>query len=253
MRYAAITLLASCLLQARAAQPWTENFTSGMNGWTNSGAPVWLAGGGQAQVTLPASPAPQSAILLCTGALSSASFTGDYATADLGLLGFRFRAAQVLPSVLTLRWMRGTNGYFRNLQHLIAATGIWYAIYCSMEDKDTGGWSGDDAGLFSYVRGGVDSVSVSVLTPSTLAPATFQVDDLMVDHLHRATYAGHDAGTSGSILWDHLQSNATYRVEMATSPGQAWIEASTVVASSNRLTLTNALPVESSCWRLVLP
>lgn len=236
---------------AYAATPWRESFQSGLEGWTNTSAPAWRGTNGYAQVVFPALPAPQTATLLATGHLASAAFVGDYGSADLGLVGFRFQAVHVLPSGLTLRWMRGTNGYFRNLQHMVQATGVWYTLYCSLADKETGGWSGDASELFDHVLGAVDSVSLSILTPATVSPATFRVDDILVDRLHRATYlpGPHDP----VIRWEYLQSNSAYRLEQADQPDGTWILDRVVPATNHTTSVVVTNLMERAAWRLVLP
>lgn len=253
MRASLAMLFALWAAPAGAAMPWHEGFDTALNGWTNAGAPVWRATNGYAQVNLPASPLPQSVALLTTGALAGAAFTGDYATADLGVIGFRFQALQVPPSGLTLTWLRGTNGFFRNLQHLAPATGVWYTIYCSLADRDTGGWSGDAAELFDYVRSSVDTVSLSVLAPATAAGATFRIDDLRVDHLHRATGLHRNGEGDIVVQWERLQTNLVYRLEQAASPQEAWSAPADVPATNSFLSVACTAATVQAVWRLVLP
>jgi hypothetical protein len=251
MNVCALSLLLLTTGLAGAAAPSREEFSSGLNGWTNTAAPAWRGTNGYAQVTFSALPAPQLGTLLATGALASASFMGDYVAQDIGLIGFRFQAASVLPSTLTLRWMRGTNGYFRNLQGMIQSTGTWYTIYCSLADKDTGAWSGDDAELFSTVLGAVDSVALSVLTPALLAPAIFRVDDIHIARLPRGATLRTEAGPH--THWQHLFSNSLYRLEQSTAPDQPWTLSNVVLATNETITLAATGSVEAAVWRLVLP
>lgn len=236
---------------AGAASPWRESFDSGLNGWTNTTPPAWRWTNGYAFVTFPAIPTPQTATLVATGALASTAFVGNYGLAELGLIGFRFQAVQALPSGLTLRWMRGTNGYFRNLHHLVQATGVWYTVYGSLTDKDTGGWSGDDQGLFSFVLGDVDSVSLSILTPALLSAATFRVDDIQVDHLHRGSLLRSENGLF--MQWERLQSNTVYRLEQCSGLDQLWTEDGYVLATNRTVGLSGTGVTACTIWRMVLP
>lgn len=236
---------------AWAASPRLETFDSGLNGWTNVAAPNWRGTNGYAQVIFPATPVPQISTLLATGALASSSFMGDYNTADIGLISFRIQALNVLPSGLTLRWMRGTNGYFRNLQNAVQATGLWYSIYCSLADKDTGGWSGDEADVFPFVLESVDSVSLSILTPAILSAATFRVDDIQIDHLHRGRSIQTTPGLN--LSWENLQSNLTYRLEQCSTVDQPWTPDTLVIATNRSISITMTNLPAYSAWRLVLP
>ena len=251
MKLSLISLILVAAGIAGAATPWREDFASGLNGWTNTTPPAWRWTNGYAFVTFAAIPTPQTATLVATGALASTAFTGDYGSAELGLIGFRFQAVQALPSGLTLRWMRGTNGYFRNLQHLIQATGVWYTVYCSLADKETGGWSGDDQNLFPFVLGNVDSVSLSILTPALLSASAFRVDDIQVDHLHRASMLRSDNGLF--MQWERLQSNSVYRLEKSLGTDQPWAEDGYILATNRTIGLMSTGATASALWRLTLP
>lgn len=236
---------------ALAASPRLEAFDAGLNGWTNVAAPTWRGTNGYAQVTFSATPVPQISTLLATGALASSSFIGDYNAADIGLISFRIQALNVLPSGLTLRWMRGTNGYFQNLQNAIQATGLWYTLNCSLADKETGAWSGDEAAVFPFVLEAVDSVSLSILTPAILSTATFRVDDIQIDHLHRGRTIQTTNGLD--LLWENLQSNLTYRLEQCSTVDQSWLPNGLIMATNRSISISMTNFPVYAAWRLVLP
>ena len=238
---------------AAAATAHVEAFTGSLNGWTNSGSPAWRATNDCAQVTFAASPAPQTSTLLATGAWASAAFTGNYAEAGLRLLGFRFRATQVLPSVLTVRWTSGTTGYFRNLQTELTATGTWHQFYFSLQDKTAGNWDGDPAELFTQVLSGVDALSITVTKPATFAASDFQVDDVRLDHLHQASSLLPVSTTSAWMRWEFLQTNVAYELESAPDPAAGWSSVLTLPATNRQQEVVAPASDDRLLWRLRLP
>lgn len=241
------------LSPASGAEARIETFTGSMNGWTNSGAPAWLAVSNRAQATFSASPSPQTSTLLTTGALFSAAFTGDYTAAGIALIGFKFRAEQVLPSVLTLRWTRESNGYFRNLQAEILSTGQWYQFHFLMTGKEAGGWDGDPESLFTNVLGGVDTLAIAVTKPATVAASTFMVDDVFIDLLPAATLVTPRTGATIRVRWDHLLTNIAYDVETCTQLTGAWSTVGTLDATNRQQEVDLDSTDAGRFWRLSMP
>lgn len=255
MKLSLIILLAGVAAagSAGAATSHVESFTGSLNGWTNSGSPAWRATNDCAQVTFAASPAPQTSTLLATGAWASAAFTGNYAEAGLRLLGFRFRAVQVLPSVLTVRWTSGSTGYFRNVQTELTTTGTWHQFYFSLHDKAAGNWDGDPADLFTQVLSGVDTLSITVTKPSTFAASEFQVDDVTLDHLHQASALLPASSTSAWMRWEFLQTNVAYELESAMGPDAGWSSVLTLPATNRQQEVVAPASGDRLLWRLRLP
>jgi hypothetical protein len=239
--------------QTLAASPWIETFSGSLGGWTNTGSPAWRSTNDYAQVTFSASPTPQTSTLIATGTLASAAFTGDYTAAGMTLLGFKFRAEQVLPSGLTLRWMRTTNGYFRNLQTAVLATGIWYQFHFSLQDKETGGWDGDPGDLFTQVLAGVDTVALAVTKPATLAASSFRIDDVVIDRLPAATHVAALSATTTLLRWDYLQTNVSYQLEYAEAPTSDWAAVQSWLATNRQHDLSATGLPDWLFWRLRMP
>lgn len=246
-------LLMAVPRQTLAAGPWIETFSGSLGGWTNTGSPAWRSTNDYAQVTFSASPAPQTSTLIATGALASAAFTGDYAAAGMALLGFKFRAEQVLPSGLTVRWMRTTNGFFRNLQTDVLATGVWYQFYFSLKDKETGGWDGDPGDLFTQVLAGVDTVALAVTKPATLAASSFRIDDVVIDRLPAATEMTALSATTALLRWEYLQTNASYQLDYAETTTSDWSTVQSWLATNRQHVLSATGLADQAFWKLRMP
>jgi len=246
-------LLLAMPWQALAASPWIETFSGSLGGWTNTGSPAWRSTNDYAQVTFSASPTPQTSTLIATGALDSAAFAGDYAAAGMALLGFKFRAEQVLPSGLTVRWMRTTNGFFRNLQADVLATGVWYQFYFSLQSKETGGWDGDPGDLFTQVLAGVDTVALAVTKPATLAASSFRIDDVVIDRLPAATQVTALSATTAMLRWEYLQTNASYQLDAAETATSDWSTVQSWPATNRQQDIIATGLTERTFWRLRMP
>lgn len=238
--------------QVHAATPWMETFTGDMNGWSTSGSPAWSSAVNRAQVTFAASPTPQASTLLATGTLFSAAFTGDYTSAGIALMGFRFRAEQVLPSVLTVRWTSKSTGYFRNVQSDVLATGQWYQFRFLMTSKEAGGWDGDPAGLFTNVLADVDTVAIAVTKPATVSPSTFMVDDVFIERLPAAISVNSGTGSTRRILWTHLLTNMVYGLESSTNLAGPWASEQSFTATNRQQETESSVGGYWYYWRLLM-
>lgn len=234
------------------ANPRIETFTAGLNGWTNlPGSTVWRPTNQAAAVTFAASPLPASSSLVFTGFPGVTEFTGDYRALGHEAIGFAFRADNVLPTSLQLTLSSASTGYFVFLDPAVTATGVWYRFLVPLESKARGPWDGDDASLFESVLAAIDTVSITVTKPSTVASARFRIDDVVVDRLHTLA-TPEPAANLIHLPADLLQTGLTYRIEQASEPG-AWTNAAVFTATgrTDRITLTN--PAVRAVYRIVLP
>lgn len=234
------------------AAPRIETFTAALNGWTNTaGTTAWRWTNQAAGITFAASPLPASSSLVFTGFPGITEFTGDFRAHGHEAIGFAFLAEQVLPTSLRLTLSRGTNAFFVFLHPGVTATGVWTRFLVPLEDKATGGWDGDEAALFESVLSAIDTVSITVVKPATVAAARFRIDDLVVDRLH--TLATPEPSTSLIHLpADNLQTGRTYRIEQGPDPF-AWTTAATFLATNRtqRITVTNT--AGQTLYRIGLP
>ena len=241
-------------VDGRGASVRIESFDSALNGWTNAvGTTTWRATNGYAQLSLSASPAPASSALIATGLLGTASFTGDYRAAGIELIGFKFRAEQAAPSTLTLRLLGGTNGFFRNLQESVVATGVWYQFFVSLQGKTAGGWDGDPAEQFEAVLSNVTQVAVVVTKNSSMVATRYQVDDVVIDRLPAMTDAVRQSDGSTLVRADNLQTGVLYRVEQSPEVMGTWSVAGSLAATNREQTVSVTNTAQRLFWRLSFP
>ncbi len=234
------------------ANPRIETFTAGLNGWTNlPGSTVWRPTNQTAAVTFAASPLPASSSLVFTGFPDVTEFTGDYRALGHEAIGFAFRADNVLPTSLQLTLSSASTGYFVFVHPAVTATGIWYRFLIPLESKARGPWDGDDAALFDSVLSAIDTVSITVVKPATVAAARFRVDDIVVDRLHTLS-TPEPATNLVHLPAAHLQTGLTYHIELAIEP-TLWTNAAVFTATgrTDRITLTN--PADRAMYRITLP
>ena len=70
------------------------------------------------------------------------AYAGDYAGSGVKEIGFRFLAADTLPSSALVRWKGGTRSYFKKLDLSDASVGEWVDCVLSLEGLEAGGWTG---------------------------------------------------------------------------------------------------------------
>ncbi|HMP75718.1 MAG TPA: hypothetical protein PKE12_05405 [Kiritimatiellia bacterium] len=250
-------ILALCapVATAQAAEPFIETFSAGMNGWTNTAGQAWQVNSGSARTVFPGNFVPGDTTLAATGALQTAAFTGNYAAAGITLVGFKFQGVNDLPAGLTFRLFSGTNSFTRSLSAFVAATGVWYQFFFSLENKAAGVWVGGDESAFAAAMQDITRVDFAIAnmnSPVGVA-STFRIDDIVVDRLPAATSIAASGGTNLLITGDFLQSNVTYLVEATPELTGVWTAVQSVLATnrSQLITLTN--DGNQLFWRIALP
>jgi len=200
-------------LSSHAAFVYTETFSTGSNGWS------WIPPsaqwqqpsftGGYASITvrpIPFGNLPpifNKAVLSSTNtaSVSGGAFTGNYNTAQITTIGFKYFANKFayndpfsLPptqnvSMVTLRWGNQSNNYFKVFRP--SETGVWYSFQADMRCFDEGGWSGSSPGNFEFTRQNVRFVQFEVEGQGSVGfggtTNTYLIDDIFINTLTNYT------------------------------------------------------------------
>lgn len=214
---------------AFAASTHTATFSSGAEGWTNSGS-LQIAAASQAlrgHFSAQGFPIPETGSLVATNTSSGGAFTGDYPDAGISLIGFSFMAEDVLPSTALLRWHGPTSSFFRSFAADVTTTGVWYQFAFSLRSKNAGSWVGGSSSQFDDSLLDVGWLEIQ-LTRSGMAVQRYYVDDVFVDGLPTGWVLSTTGGMQ--VLWSSLRTNVAYTVESADEPTTSWDEAGNFVA-----------------------
>ena len=222
-----IALSALATLTTLAAAPFTEDFATGLNGWTNNvDATKWTASTQAVRVSFGPGVLPQNAALEATAAASGGAFCGDYRAAGVEAIGFSFFAESVLPSVLKIEVRGGTNVFFQDLRPRMTAAGVWQQFLIPLTDREADRWSGAPATLLPDARTNIVRVAIRVTTSGTAAQA-YRMDDVFLDTLPVCRAA---TGTTAAL--ESLRTNFVYRLETAESLTNTWTTALTFTATN---------------------
>jgi hypothetical protein len=263
------------------AQVYNETFNSGSAGWTNRGPALFTAADGAIRIDFPIQsvPTPDFGALVASNTASSGFFVGDYPAANIKWVGFRFRADQVLPSALTIRWIGGTSSYFRGFTSLVTETGVWYSCAVSLAGIEEGDWIGNtNENVFQNGLQSVRQLEVQVLRNGT-EWQSYYVDDFFIDSMldtdhdkladdwelkfynsltNMSAYSDHDndhfydlyeylSGTVPTDEFDYLRVNITAYSNKPDEVLISWTSASNIYYSVNRCTnlISGYQPVSS--------
>lgn len=213
---------------AQAASIKTESFTGGRMGWTNTG--TWVTAGTnnalRGQFGPQGIPIPENGGWVATNTSSGAAFVGDYTAAGIQLIGFSFKAENVLPSSALIRWYGPTSSYFRSFTSHVLATGVWYRLAFALTDKETSGWVGGGSEGFALGLTNVQWIEIQVSRSATNVQR-YLVDDVFVDGLPEGVSLA-----LGQVVWSTLRTNVGYTVEAAEDPKGTWAEAGSFSATN---------------------
>ena len=245
-----------------AASLATETFTDTNGGWqglTNSPMVLTnLTSGGNPGGYLRGSfsaigiPTPDAGAFVVTGRLASANFIGDYMGVEAHLLGFDFRANEVVPGVngLRINIFSGTKFMVRRLNAIVTATGVWYRIRLPLLAPELGGWEENDL-PFSSIMTNVTRLEIEITRNGTGAQ-TYLLDNFFLDRLPAASALL--PITNGMVVtWMHLRSGETYRMDAATSliPPN-WTSVTSLVATASVFQATHETAQPAQSYRMVL-
>ena len=255
-RAAAILAVLVAIPSTHAVQPITETFTGSLNGWVSGGSGSWTASNGVARLAFPTQsgpPVPIEGYLMASNA-SSGSFTGNYATAGLALIGFDFRAVDSVPDSLKITMNSTTSSYFRTLTASIVATGTWYSLTIPMTSRSAGSWSGtSDESAFNALLHDIRAISITVRESSVnTAPQVYQIDNVFIDILpYTSAFAPGD--TNAAVAWDGLRTNVSYAIQGAASLTDAWYTISSLAPTGRAVSVTLPMTPTNQFMRLRLP
>lgn len=234
-----ILFIAPILVPAHAASVTTETFSVNLSGWSNAGLRSWGWNTGKyARVTFPPTPPGpgDNAILIGSGAASSGSFTGNYVTAGINLVGFDIRVNPVPPAVLTLYLLSGTNSLFVPLAGRIASSNTWQTLSISVRHQSDGPWLGpaNEAQFQTWLQ---NVTEMKIL----LKRSTDQMELYDLDNLFAVTQPASSGATLSwtgtvAVAWTDLVVDQSYQVQASQDlPGNLWSNVYTLVATNTTM------------------
>jgi len=244
-----------------SAQVTIETFGGGANGWggaSTAGTGSWTFTGGVARVrfenTTPFA-VPDTGIVSNKPGASSGTFTGDYESAVITLIGFRFQAVEFLPSGnVTLEWGGSTSVYQYGFSTNGMQTGVWYTCTAPLAVETRDQWaviegSRDD---FAAARLSVSNISIRI-TRTGVTQRHYLVDDIFLASQPFIGSMTHLTNNIFHMRAEYVQTNVTYHLETAPDITGTWSLAQSFVPTNQpqwlEATNTTAHPV----WRLVKP
>jgi hypothetical protein len=217
-------------ITAWSAQVTIETFGGGANGWggtSTAGTGSWTFTGGVARVrfedTTPF-PVPDTGIVSNKPGASSGAFTGNYDTAVITLIGFRFQAVEFLPSGhVTLEWGGSTSVYQYGFSTGGMQTGVWYTCTAPLAVETKDQWaviegSRDD---FAAARLSVSNISIQI-TRAGVTRRHYLIDDIFLASQPSIGTVAHITNDTFRVRADHVQTNATYHLETAPDLTGTW-------------------------------
>lgn len=226
--------LALCLAAGgQAAERYTEVFAGSSAAPASSlslGVGSWSFTGGIASAKF-ASSLPMAIPDIASLKPANAAFTGDYVSAGIGVLGFRFRSALALPSSVFVE-LKGGNAVF---QRIIPVTGVgaWESFMVSLASAEAGGWTAMEGRATDFREALRDVKSVEIKVQRSGATAReYAIDDLYVDGLPQATGGVASDGGHVTVAWDAMQAGSPYTMQQSASLSGPWEDVQTVAATS---------------------
>lgn len=217
-------VIAASTGSATAASITSETFSAGANGWQGSGflEGTWSFTGGAARIKFPNSgmfPIPSIGTLSNLASATSGAITGNYAAADINMLGFGFYAGADLPSSVNLSWGGNGNVYIRSFssENFNFQTQSWHTMSASLASAAIGEWQALQGSLtnFQAALSNVNFVAIRVAR-SGVANQEFVVDDIVLGRQPAAAGIA-KTGVDGVIHWTGLISNRAYRIESSAN------------------------------------
>lgn len=241
-RWYGIVLFAATVRLASANELPTETFSGSTSGWQDRDAGKMIVShlttggnpGGCVRLVFPSQSVafPQADALVATGQAASAYFTGDYAGAGAMMMGFDFRAEQVLPGALWIKLYSGSKVVYRDVTAHVLALDAWQPVRVSLVSSSLGGWLGDVESFFD-VLGDVVRVEIQV-TRHGEATQRYYVDNLFLDRVPEAAPGVMVAAGEPGLIWQNLRPGDSYRVEATLDLAPpAWFPAGRFTASGD--------------------
>jgi hypothetical protein len=243
---ALLAMLVLALPSARAAQKYTETFTGGANGWTNTlglgnAVPTVRFTSDLVRIQFDNSPTiPSYVTLLAISNASAGAFTGNYAAAGIQSIGFSMIASGAVPTVLYLELNNLTNFIRRDLTTLVTQTGIWYSLGISLASVSEGNWTVTPTGRFDAVLANVRQLKLYIEQPFGPGTGTqrYQVDNFFLGGLPRASFFPGLTNDNALITWTELRSNLVYALQTTPALEGGWSNVTTFAATGTEHTVT---------------
>lgn len=232
--------------RASAAVRTNESFSSGMSSWRGGGSLVvtsLVSGMLRGQFASQTIPTPDSGSFVCTNISSGGSFTGNYAAAQIGLIGFSFMAQQVLPSEFVVRLYGPSGSFFRSLTNRLTSVGVWHHFLISLQDREQGGWNGGDEEAFQTALSDVRWLQIYVQRNGEQLQQFF-LDDVFLASAPRAAAHNAENETTLQITWNNLLTGVVYRVESTPQDFGSWTVEAAFTASS--ASVISSIPVNTN-------
>lgn len=198
------------------------DFADGMDGLINQGNPDtlhWTWSSDHAAVLFPPTsslPMPGEHALLVGGAGTvEGALTGNFRETGIVLLGFDFRADELIPRNGVRVDIEGAAGViYKDFTSRILSAGAWHRVILRLDDLEAGGWSGAaDAEHFDAILSDVQHVRFYLARSGHSASQTYRLDNLFVGRLHRLTCAEVAEKGRMSLSWSGLLDHTSYRLE----------------------------------------
>lgn len=231
-------LLGGAALAAAAAQPDTETFAAGSNGWHVAGSGFTKSfAAGNAAISFSPSVIPATALLIADTNASSGAYSGNYDAAAIVLFGFDFRADASLPSDLSVVFQSGTNTFARQIPVTNLVSGVWTTVVRRLEFDSGNGWFGPGTNAFFEALTNITALRVQVTGP-TVGFNTMRFDNLFIQT--RPAVAALQATTNFVVLSaSSLQANVSYALESAETITSDWTTVSTFSATAGVSTVSS--------------
>lgn len=243
MRRLLAVLLGGAALASQAAQPNTETFTAGSNGWSLAGGVVRSFSGGRASITFASLPIPETAYLVASNLAASGSYTGNYVGADIVIFGCDFIAEQTLPSDFSIRFTSPEGTLRRTILNTNYVVGTWTTVVASLsyDGATNSGWFTAGTNVFHNAISNITSFSIAITSigPNTSFPNTvYRFDNIFIQT--RPVVAALEATTNSVVLsGSSLQANVAFALESAETITSDWTTVSAFTATSGVSTVSS--------------
>jgi hypothetical protein len=243
---------------SQGAEIFTEDFSLGMEGWTNApGTNRFMDAGGYLRLTFPSRtiPLPMFAGVEAGPLASGGLFTGDYTATNIECIGLSFLAENYKPSDLLIEITSGDEVMYQDLAGRLNGVGGWNHFICPLVGPGSERWVGFPPATISGMTSNITRIAVRVMNNSSVSNQSFRLDDVFLAPLPAVAGFTFAPPNQMQVTWQHLRTNFTYRMEFAENPGAgSWSNITTIVATSSvqQITHTNAA-MRPAAYRLVIP
>lgn len=223
----------------QAASITNETFSVNLQGWSNAGLRSWTwQSGGHLRVSFPPSPpSPGDHATLKAGpTASSGSYTGNYVTAGINLIGFDFMAESTGPATFNLDLIYGTNRMSVALVDRVVPSNGWQTIAVSLRHKADGPWFGPaNEGQFQTWLQDISGVEIRIVRHADQAEI-YRLDNFFAVRQSAMTEMVNVGPEAMAMAWTDVLIGRQYRVEATQNlSGNEWIPIALMVTTNNTM------------------